>query len=160
MFAMSFVLRISYCVLRIAADSKARQVVVPTDITLLDSFFALLILSAVSCDISKCSPCILCLVISSSCTGLKVANPTCSVRYAVSMPFALSLDKSSSVKCNPAVGAAMAPLFFCIYSLVSAGVILNRISLYIGRQWDFAYLIKDTVEITISGKLHTLKVSV
>ena len=49
------------------------QVVVPTEITLLLASLALFISSATSLEIVKYSLCILCLLISSSFTGLKVA---------------------------------------------------------------------------------------
>ena len=41
--------------------------------------------------------------------GLKVPIPTCNVIFACITPFSFNLSNSSSLKCKPAVGAAIAP---------------------------------------------------
>ena len=48
----------------------------------------------------------------STLTGLNVPIPTWSVTLAIFTPFCLILSNNSSVKCNPAVGAAAEPSYF------------------------------------------------
>ena len=86
--------------------------VVPTAHTFRFALFAVFTISAAFSVMIACSESILCLVKSSTSTGLKVPSPTCRVISENSIPLSSNLFSSCLEKCSPAVGAATAPSSF------------------------------------------------
>src|SRR3989344_2815943 len=87
-----------------ADDSSARSVVVPTETMRPPAARVARMASAVGCETSNHSLCILCSARLSVRTGWKVPAPTCKVTSAVAMPRAASAASTPSSKCRAAVG--------------------------------------------------------